>query len=537
MKTEKSCDVRLSNSSQTDGTPQFPWKPGRKIAVNHFGTSIVYSPSRGPEWTLKGMETSYEGAVKRWGVPYSVVESADPAPPVRSDLVIAKDRVPCATPNFSRCVKQGLIVMNPYYTSRSEVDSNPFWYSKTVDSKTYSPSTTSFNHYVGEYVWVYPIDSDGTVTNYEWGWTFRGSISTYRILPYTSITGKKSWYPLGLTPWDPDLTISSLRKSNIANLVGTSLIASSRAAAYDLATEYAERLATLETLKDSLIKAYALLKKHRKSAASIPAFFFTPKGRRRLRNSLKRGAKKADLDKTLRGGAQYWLAYRYAYSPIAYSIQDILKAIDDQGNTFKTVREGDSIDSHESSEKVFVLDSVNDIRVEVTQNISHSYAVHGSCKMKLNINSFLQDVGLRTQIWAPTALWEVTPWSFVVDWFINIADVVQAFRPSFATSEGYSISTKEIFQGTMSTRFVGPSHFEKQVDKTVNTVSVTDYNRTSFEMTAGPSRKVESLTRVVGRPGIKLAIDESPMNWKRQLDSISLTLLQLRSLRNKQGRP
>lgn len=131
--------------------------------------------------------------------------------------------------------------------------------------------------------------------------------------------------------------------------------------------------------------------------------------------------------------ASLWMGYRYGIQPIVYSIQDALDYLEQRGILYRTVRKG--------------------------ENQTVNLDIPGW--------TFNSPLSLRQRIWAKgrfaatttnglglnpvTTAWELVPLSFVIDWFLNIGDLLGALAPSVSFDEKVftrSIKYKNVLMGS-----------------------------------------------------------------------------------------
>jgi hypothetical protein len=143
--------------------------------------------------------------------------------------------------------------------------------------------------------------------------------------------------------------------------------------------------------------------------------------RQKRRNSRLDGTKVIDFI------SSNWLAYRYAVRPLVFDTINLIDAVN------KTI-EG------QEPKRFTARGTASDAGSESYTGLSSSYAAN----VRLN-TSTSRNVSVRAGILyeskagadnfgtslyrIPVALWEVVPFSFVVDWFINIGDYVGAISP------------------------------------------------------------------------------------------------------------
>lgn len=102
-----------------------------------------------------------------------------------------------------------------------------------------------------------------------------------------------------------------------------------------------------------------------------------------------------------------WMQFRYAVSPLGYSVNDALKLLDAQATKYQTVRKRrDFPFSYEH------------------RGVKYSGTLEARVFAKMRLNATAKTVGLGLN--PLKTLWELTPLSFVVDWVIPIGDMLGA---------------------------------------------------------------------------------------------------------------
>ena len=255
----------------------------------------------------------------------------------------------------------------------------------------------------------------------------------------------------------------------------TSALAEANQGTYDLLTELAELPETLRWMYDLLGQA-----RNATSAAVDKEIKYKQMFKRKAMTAVQ-------LADAL---ASVWMQYRYAISPIVYSLQDIEKTLGQYDRVFKTTRGFDREDEDfDSMMADFTWRSMN--AMSYVGNHKHRIFLKRNYDPVTLLDGFLKNISLNPI----TTTWELIPLSFVADWFVNIGDVLAAYTgPSLHIGEGctYSIQRDLKFQ-------LGGS-------RPTYDVEIKSYARTIID----PS----SLA------GFTLEFD---LPWKRQLDALALT--------------
>lgn len=182
--------------------------------------------------------------------------------------------------------------------------------------------------------------------------------------------------------------------------------------------------------------------------------------------------------------ASLWMQFRYAFSPIGYSVDDAMAYLEADFKPYQTFRKGSNIKLDVDLPSGW---SIDDLEVRDRVFLKYRYAA-GYALDGLGFN-------------AVTTAWELTPLSFVVDWVLNIGDLLASLNtPQNVIDMGCSYSRQIKDEVRVKTP-------EGDVLINVNYYKLTPYN---------------PLDRV------GLSINPS-MTWKRWLDAISLMWGGLRS--------
>lgn len=145
--------------------------------------------------------------------------------------------------------------------------------------------------------------------------------------------------------------------------------------------------------------------------------------------------------------ANAWLAYRYGVRPIMSDYQAILDGMKETiGSRRLTTRAKGSFQTTKRTE-VFVRKGISDVTLGYDQE--QMVFVRGMSLDDVEL-SRLNAVGFTSKGLA-TLPWELTPYSFVADWFANIGDFIGASIPSPGWNEvGNAMTTETIVVTTIS---------------------------------------------------------------------------------------
>lgn len=119
-----------------------------------------------------------------------------------------------------------------------------------------------------------------------------------------------------------------------------------------------------------------------------------------------------------------WLQYQYGFRPILMDIEAIVAEL--QNQTFNPRRTARATKTHNVSSVTPMTPWLRGaIETDISYRTQSSYVVRAGILYEARVSPVKQ-FGLH---WTslPAAAWELTPWSFVVDWFLNVGDFLQAY--------------------------------------------------------------------------------------------------------------
>ena len=193
---------------------------------------------------------------------------------------------------------------------------------------------------------------------------------------------------------------------------------SSSAGIADLVTALAESKETIGHMNGTIRRLASLLRAIKKGKFKELA----PKTFRKWKRLSKTGKAKLTLDII----SDAWLEARYAWRPLVYDIQNI---IDFANSPFAERRTYRGFDRDESSGVGNFTHTENGRTYEVSYTLISESTARAGLLTQLKSSAFAngRDLGLSN---LAGAAWEAIPYSFVVDWFVNIGGLIAAMSPN-----------------------------------------------------------------------------------------------------------
>lgn len=271
-------------------------------------------------------------------------------------------------------------------------------------------------------------------------------------------------------------------------------------ASYDPLTELAE-------LRDSLELLHSLIKSAIHPIQALRSL------------SLKY---KRSVDKSL--WADAWMQYRYGIMPIIYSIHDVIETMKRSKLAYRTERVSRPLEWSATSQvgtgSQFYETLVSTVRVTGTGKVKASGSEILRLIDNLSINPF-------------KTAWELIPFSFVVDWFVNVGSFIEAQTGSlmlFAPERSFCYAIKE---QTVRSVYFRDFHDDRRTVWTGPwTVAQGNVFERSYKSVGGLynaeyllyRETVDSYSRRVFSPSDVNLRSDVFLNWKRWLDGFILSL-------------
>lgn len=145
-----------------------------------------------------------------------------------------------------------------------------------------------------------------------------------------------------------------------------------------------------------------------------------------------------------------WMRYRYEIGPMISSIKDIIETYKDKEKTFKLSRASESFSYSQPKFPV------------ITDGVFTFEAVTGSITARATVKASYESIAQRLfdqiQLNPFVTAWELVPFSFVIDWFVNVGDWLQSQTATLASYASQRVACLSIKKDVTSTTFVISKH-------------------------------------------------------------------------------
>lgn len=138
--------------------------------------------------------------------------------------------------------------------------------------------------------------------------------------------------------------------------------------------------------------------------------------------------------------ASLWLQYRYAFTPTLMEIENVIQELQTQGfSPRQTARSKQERWVESSRTWVGKRGGVN---IDFVERTTSHYVTRATILYETRISP-LQRFGITWQS-MPAAVYELIPYSFVLDWFINVGDYIRAITPKLGVRRLVECMTTEV---------------------------------------------------------------------------------------------
>lgn len=222
-----------------------------------------------------------------------------------------------------------------------------------------------------------------------------------------------------------------------------------------------------------------------------------------------------------RAASNAWLEYRYGWKPLILDCQTTIdlctKVADKDSGKLLVARASQS----RSFDRTITVDrAAGNVNVAGPARLTKSYVASAGVLYRADkayVEALDAKLGYRPSDLAVT-FWESIPYSFVVDWFVNVGDWVQAIVPV----PGINIVGNWITTVDKTREIVGPLSVNTTVDNGLVPA------KTYYGSSGIYGRNLDQVTRVVNRPlPTWLSWKGNPLPKNNQIDAMALSCKQV----------
>lgn len=241
----------------------------------------------------------------------------------------------------------------------------------------------------------------------------------------------------------------------------------------------------------------------------------------------------------LKEGSSAWLTYRYGIMPVIYTIEDLIKLLKQAGFMYQTFR------SEESSDLKFPQ---RDMSVPHIFNVGVASLTYRGTGKVMYDSQFMR-LAARTSVNPVATVWELVPYSFVADWFIDVSGFIRsqtlalaslATDQKFCISEklNYSLDTYLYIPSETKLADIPTNHYGYEGNGLYGNTETKAVIPQSMNYHIGgefllSSENMDSYKRDVFQPGdIELQF-HTDLNWLRGIDALALSALKINQLLRK----
>jgi len=234
-----------------------------------------------------------------------------------------------------------------------------------------------------------------------------------------------------------------------------------------------------------------------------------------IKHPLRSARKALAKAKSHKEHADTWLQYRYAIMPVIYSAKDIMQTLAEQDVMFKTSRARRTV----IPTRYTIDDPPNRYITHETKGEVRVNAI-GKAKYTTSSLRLLDQISFNP---VQTA-WELVPYSFVLDWFINVGDWIASRSLNLsdvASQRRFCWSVKE----NLRTEWYYHRYYRYQAEKIYDSTHRVDWDSGDLsDVYLGRIETVDSYERDTFSP-IDIDLGFSPnLNLSRWLDAYALSL-------------
>lgn len=413
----------------------------KSIMQNHLSTQLskqhdAYLPSANPPQGFYGM--------------YGYKQSVNDLTPRTSVIEVPRETV--NNPSFNKRKARGEIIVSPMKVGKLVITETPYLVKST---KSRASQQARYLH------------DDPTIATKTLGSRTVGIVNGRFISGSWFVEAKRHTDGVyNYMPFDKTRYINLMSRGEVDEALVTDTAASLNEATLDLLTTLAELPETVKMVHDVLSFAGNKVKAFRTAEKQLK------------KKLLKQGVPRSELEAS-DALASLWLQWRYGVMPVYYTLQDIKNVLKD-----KFAAE-------------FVKESkTKNTDFDLEEGFKGAASCVSSCWMKRRFDptdksaQFRRVFGVNPFVTA----WELTTLSFVVDWFINVGDVVSALSPIPSLEEKATFSWKNSVKGTITK----PDYPQGIVEIDLSyyeiiPINYKDFVSLNFEPVLTAKRKIDAL--------------------------------------------
>lgn len=452
--------------------------------------------------TLHLPATTYLGCPDTNGVlqkieygPVEKVIGPTPETATYEPVILKKARIdPSKGRNFRKLSKDGAILMSPL-SVKDEKTENYLVTTRTLDT-------------LARWEGIYSTNAKGCKVT-----KFVRTLDTGHYQRSYDLVRLSNLFPAMQT-----FSVSNIDFDKVSDLVTstqTAVIADALSG-YDLLTELAESRETIGYISSKVSGFADVVSKLAREDENA-----WRRGRRFNAKQLLRHGNKA-----MRRLGSRWMEYRYAIMPLFYTLKDVNELVNDNGARYKTSRKRETLDAYDTGIEL----PTSGYYLE--RHVSGSIIVSSTSKGRYDTDGLRSLYARRISTNPFSTAWELVPLSFVVDWFLNIGEVITA-----ATSVDFSNQRASCTSVRTATE-------ESLYFVQASSPTVTLEGRTWNGVTVGPlTFDTTGLQRTLIRRVVTNNYDRSLfnrpppriqfqpyLNWKRYIDGAVLSQQPIRKL-------
>lgn len=145
--------------------------------------------------------------------------------------------------------------------------------------------------------------------------------------------------------------------------------------------------------------------------------------------------------------SERYMEARYAVRPLYYDTMSVISALEKKREIIRKVYRGWQSGKVEHSDTLPSQGMFYETTVDINRKASYTVSARAGVLCDVEISE-LTPWGLDK---LPETIWEIIPFSFVVDWFANVGDTIAAWTPNSGVRQRASwVTVKQVFSATNS---------------------------------------------------------------------------------------